>query len=337
MMQRYLIVLGVAAAAAFGAPVGEAGAQEGTVDPQCVGSGSLTDLATQDACQKAIDVFQFMAPQLGVSLTGGNSVLGEARSLGGLGHFSLGVRANGLRGRLPRVDQVPVAITGAVASDYPIKDQVIGLPAIDAAVGLVSGLDLGGIRILGVDALVNLAYVPDVSSNDFSIELPDGSLKVGLGARLTIFDEISALPSLSISFLERDLPTTTLRGVTNGDELAVRNLDVTTSAWRAMAGKTLGPLTFVVGGGKDSYDAGAAVEVTVNRGGNQFSTTGIDVSQTLSRTTYFADLSLNLPVVKLVAELGKVSGGTLSTYNHFGDKRADDDLQFASVGLRLRW
>ena len=43
----------------------------------------------------------------------------------------------------------------------------------------------------------------------------------------------------------------------------MRSLAVPTSAWRAMVGKTVGPITLVVGGGRDSYDAGASVDVTV--------------------------------------------------------------------------
>src|SRR5438105_6671296 len=70
--------------------------------------------AVQDACQKAIDLFQFMAPQLSIALTGGNATLGQGSTLGGLGHFSLGLRANVLRGDLPQFDNsnAPV-VTGA--------------------------------------------------------------------------------------------------------------------------------------------------------------------------------------------------------------------------------
>jgi hypothetical protein len=334
-MKNGYMAAGLLAVALAAAP-GAARAQGGSISPQCPAGDQLL-LATQDACQKAVDIFQFMAPQLGVMLTGGNAVLGEARSLGGLGHVSLGIRANALRGRLPQVDEVSTSVNGAVASTFPVDDQIIGLPAVDAAIGIVSGLDLGGITILGVDGLVNLAYVPEVSHDDFSIDLPDGSLKVGLGARLTIFDERSFLPSVSVSFLERDLPAVNILARSGDDELTLNALDVTTSAWRAVLGKTLGPVTLVVGTGRDSYDAGASIDVTVNEGPVHVEGQGIDVSQELSRTTLFADLSLNLAMLKLVAEVGRVSGGTVTTYNGFGDARADDDLTFASVGLRLRW
>src|SRR5687768_18526669 len=64
--------------------------------------------AAQDACQKAIDLFQYMAPQLGVAITGGNATLGQGGTLGGLGHFSIGLRINAVQGRLPQVNNASV-------------------------------------------------------------------------------------------------------------------------------------------------------------------------------------------------------------------------------------
>src|SRR5947209_14668543 len=37
--------------------------------------------ASQDACQMAVDVFQMMAPQLGLALAGGNATLGRGSAL----------------------------------------------------------------------------------------------------------------------------------------------------------------------------------------------------------------------------------------------------------------
>lgn len=311
-------------------------AQGGTIDPQCR-AGTSTERATQDACQKTLDIFQFMAPQLGASLVGGNVALGEARALGGFGHFSFGLRGNVLKGRLPKVDQRTPAITGATASNYPVDDKPLGLPAVDLAVGILPGMDVGGLTILGIDALINVAYIPEVTSGDLSVRLPDGSLRLGFGARLSILEESQLTPSVSVSFLQRDLPSVDLRATPGADELSITRLSLTSDAWRAVVGKSVGPFTIAIGAGKDSYDASASVDVTVNRVGQVFRLTGFNIAQGLDRQTVFADLSLNLPVVKLVAEVGQVSGGTIATYNTFGSHRADDALQFASLGLRLRW
>ena len=119
-----------------------AGAQ-GTLDSQCSAPvyvpGTIPNLQQikADACQKAVDLFNFMAPQLGTSITGGNATLGSASSLGGLGHFSIGLRGNVIRGQIPQTNGVSLGVTGAQRSDFAPKSQVIGLPAAEAAIGLV--------------------------------------------------------------------------------------------------------------------------------------------------------------------------------------------------------
>ena len=55
----------------------------------------------------ALDVFDLMAPQLGLALTGGNATLGQGGTLGGPGHFSIGLRANVFSGDLPEVTDFP--------------------------------------------------------------------------------------------------------------------------------------------------------------------------------------------------------------------------------------
>src|SRR3954471_15647942 len=71
------------------------------IDSRCPGL-ALPDRAAQDACQKAVDIFAFMTPQLGIGLVGGNATLGATSALGGIGHFSIGVRGNATRGRCRR-------------------------------------------------------------------------------------------------------------------------------------------------------------------------------------------------------------------------------------------
>src|SRR5215472_7819019 len=99
------------------------------------GTGGLDpNTVSQDACQMAYDVFQFMAPQLGISLTGGNATLGQGGALGGLGHFALDIRANAIDGDLPDLQKFPQpSTTGRQSHTLPTKSQFIGLPTVDAA------------------------------------------------------------------------------------------------------------------------------------------------------------------------------------------------------------
>lgn len=311
-------------------------AQGGGIDAQCR-AGTIAERITQDACQKAIDLFQFIAPQLGATIVGGNAVLGEHSSLRGLGHFSLGVKANAIESRLPRVDEHTPALTGATASAYAVDNQWIAAPVLDAAIGLFRGIPFAGTYALGVDALVNVAYIPSLDEDNLEIEVPDGSLKFGFGGRLGLLAETFVTPGISVTWLQRDLPSVDLQGRANGDDLNVRDVQVSTTAWRVVAGKNLSFLGVAVGGGQDRYDTRARAQVTINRVSPSVTSSVVSTRQELTRTNLFANASVNLPALRLVAEIGRATGGTLRTYNSFVGEAADDPRSYASLGLRVTW
>ena len=228
---------------------------------------------------------------------------------------------NGIRGRMPQVGSVNAAITGAVRSDYGVDDQVMGLPAVEGALGLFGGIPLGLTRAFAVDALVSATYVPELSASNVALSLPDGSLKLGFGARVGLLQESFATPSVSLTYLKRDLPKASIVASSGNDRFPSNDIDVKTTAWRAVAGKSLGFFGLAIGGGQDKYDSRATGAVEVNEAG--FNVTGgpYDLSQKVSRTNIFVDASLNLPFVKFAGEIGRVSGGTIDTYNTFSGKR----------------
>src|SRR5215468_9205990 len=111
-MMKRCISLAVALGVSVALPLA---AQQSDCPPGGLGTpDQIRQRATQDGCQQAIDLFKYMVPQLGVAMTGGNATLGQSSTLGGLGHFSLGIRANVIQGTVPRVDSVTVSVTGAV-------------------------------------------------------------------------------------------------------------------------------------------------------------------------------------------------------------------------------
>src|SRR5678815_1661452 len=119
-MKRFLFGAGVALFAA----VGTAGAQNLATSKCPPGSTNAlgipnSDRVAQDGCQQAYDLFQFMAPQLGISLAGGNATLGQGGTLGGLGHFTIGVRGNVVQGLLPDVGAFQQSTTGAQRRTLP--------------------------------------------------------------------------------------------------------------------------------------------------------------------------------------------------------------------------
>ena len=305
------------------------------IDARCPGT-TIPDRAAQDACQKAMDIFAFISPQLGAGLVGGNATLGTGGALGGIGRFSIGVRGNAIQGRMPQVGGNNASVTGAVSSDYEVDDQIAGLPAVEGALGLYGGIPLGVTHAFALDALVSAIYVPGVSgSSGMAISIPDGSLKLGYGARLGILQETAVIPGVSVSYLRRDLPTTSLVASSGDDRIAVDDFAVKTTAWRAVAGKSFGFLGLAFGGGKDDYDSRARSNVEVTEAGFTFEGGPYNLSQKVSRTNIFGDVSLNFPLVKFAVEIGRVSGGKIDTYNTFSGNRADDALTYASVGLRI--
>jgi len=299
--------------------------------------------AAQDACQQAYDIYQYIAPQLGLALAGGNATLGQGSTLGGLGHFSVGVRANGFQGSLPDVSNYQPGVQGAVKNPaLATSDHWVGFPTADAAIGLFGGFPLALTNVGGVDALLSAAYVPSYSNGSFSVS-PKSSFKMGYGVRVGLLSESIVVPGVSFTYLKRDLPTTSIAGnfssgLVGQGSFKVDNVKVNTTAWRFVASKSLIMFGIAGGIGKDQYDQSADIAATVSTNIVGLPTASAAVpntSQKMDRTTYFFDASFNLPLVKIVGEIGQVSGGKVQTYNGFAGGRADKNLQYFSLGLRF--
>lgn len=308
----------------------------------------------RDACVKAIDLFRYLAPQLGTAIAGGNAILGSSGTLGGFGHVSFGLRVNAVAGDLPRVSDVPLSLSGAQSTSFTTKSQLIPLPAAELAFGVFAGLPLGLTNVGGLDLLVSAAYLPEFDANQVSVRVPGGSLQLGFGARLGLIQESLLLPGVSVSVLRRDLPTVSVVGKTAAvlassgeDSVAVTGFDVNTTSWRLTAGKSFMMFGIAVGGGQDRYTYNADVTATVHPTVGDpvtHAVTSIQNAQLdghdlrrLTRTSYFADLSLNLPFFRLVGEIGQVSGGDIPTFNTFGGKAADKSRIYGSLGARIGW
>lgn len=342
---RYTISIALLATAAAVMP---AGAQ--AYDEQCAAAPQ----SAQDACVKAIDLFRYVAPQLGTAIAGGNAILGSSGTLGGLGHLSFGLRVNVVGGDLPRVSDVPLSFSGAQSTSFSTKSQLMPLPAADLAVGVFGGLPVGLTNVGGLDLIVSASYLPEFDANQVSVRVPGSSLQLGFGARLGLIQEGLVLPGVSVSVLRRDLPTVNVVGKTAAvlassgeDSVTVTGFDVNTTSWRLTAGKSFMMWGVSVGGGQDRYEYSADVSATVHPtvgGPVTYAVSGIERAQLdghalrrLTRTSYFADLSMNLPFFRLVGEIGQVSGGDIPTFNTFGGKAADKSRIYGSVGARIGW
>ena len=295
--------------------------------------------ASQDACQMAIDLFKYVAPQLGTSITGGNATLGQGGSLGGLGHFTAGLRINAVQGSLPQVQNVTPSVNGATSRRFDTNTQIIPMPTADLSIGIFKGLPLAITNVGGVDLLVSAAYLPEFNHGGVKVKVPNGSLKLGYGARVGILQESLLVPGISVSYLVRDLPTVDVAGNSGSDSIFVNNLSLKTKAWRVVASKSLLFIGLAAGAGQDKYDAstdiGAHVAARTVPPSPAANAGPVSLSQSLTRTNVFADVTLNLLLLKLTGEIGQVSGGTINTYNTFSGKQAADSRIYGSVGARF--
>lgn len=348
MKARFFVAAGVALLAAQPAAAQANSCPTPNGNPATV-EGARANAAA-DVCRQVVDVFQLLAPQLGGLITGGNATLGQGGSLGGLGHFSLGLRVNAIDGDIPDIDNFPTPRTGTSqpAQTLRTENQPLPLPTVDAAIGLFKGIPLGLTNVGGIDLLVSATYVPKLEEDAVAIE-PESNLKFGFGARVSLLQESIVIPGVSFTYLKRDLPTTTIRGGSASDDIdfSITDLDVKTTAWRVVANKNLLFLGLAAGYGQDKYDQSTTVSGNVRNisvtpfPGTYNATFGpTAVAQELTRTNMFLDVSLNLPLFKLIGEVGQISGGDAATFNSF----ASDDNQayevtktrrYASVGLRL--
>ncbi len=304
--------------------VSSAGRVEAQSASSCVG-------VSADVCQKAEDLFTYLFPQLGGGLAGGNPTLGAGKPLGGFGHLSLGVRATALRGSLPDVERISVSETGRQQDDIPVNEQWVPVPAVDAAIGLYPGLSLGTLRVGAIDALVSAMYIPDVEPQgaEFSV---DENLKLGFGARVEVLGEAPMLPSVTVTVLQRGVPAVTFIGDTDeGARLGVRDLAVDVTSWRVMLTKHFTVLGLTLGYGGDQMESSGTLFA---RAPSTVLGQSLTLDRSETRSVLFANATLDLRYAAVAAEVGRSSGGSLTTYNRF-DPTADAGRTFASVGVRI--
>src|SRR5476651_356883 len=212
--------------------------------------------ATRNSTQQAADLFQFVAPQLGQAIAGGSATLGQNSTLGGLGHFSIGVHGTGVAGSVPDVSKFPTCYTGAYSAVLPTSKSVVPMAGADAAIGIFGGIPLALTNVGGIDLLVSAQYVPERTFSGVRLTAPDGSLQFGYGARVGLLSESFIVPGVSLSYIKRDLPRVGIAAnTTSGDTLSVNGLKLKTSSWRVSASKSLILFTLAAGAGQDKLES----------------------------------------------------------------------------------
>jgi hypothetical protein len=289
-----------------------------------------------DACRKTVDLVNFLTPQIATAQAGGNATIGQGGSLGGLGKFVIDLRATAVSGSFPKFDNVGFSPT-ETGTAFASAHQFIPAASINAAIGVWRGYSLGVTHVGGIDALLTLTYLPDLSSGQVKGSASGGNTKLGFGVRVGVLEESLLSPGVSLTYLKRDLPTYTVTGTAQGSGLnpggtiAINDFSIKTSAWRITASKSL-PLIggLSAGIGQDKYDASSQVAVTVNGGGSGTGSAGM----TMTRTNMFVGAIVNLLVAKFVLEVGQATGGnTPALLNDFGSPAAKARTYF-TAGVR---
>jgi hypothetical protein len=312
-------------------------------DAQCTAAAA----PTRDACQKAVDIFKYLAPQLGATIAGGNTIMGSGGVLGGLPHWTVGIRATAISGSLPQftaTNAPSVTALSPVASAYTTKITPIAFPAVDGAIGIFGGIPLGLTKIGGVDLLVNGAYVPTLNKTNVSI-VPTTNLKFGGGLRVGLLQESLLVPGISVSVIQRGLPKTTITTTSTAsasagtiDTLQIKDLDLTTTSFRLTISKSLILFGVAAGVGMDKYKESTGIYTSLHRTVAPLppaTVTGtFTAASNMTQTNAFVDAYLNILLLKIVGEVGMVTGGTMTTFNTF-DKLPTAARPYGAIGLRV--
>lgn len=322
-MRRLLVASVAAAALTFSAPSSAAAQQ----------ACSPVNAAAADACATGADFLRYMAPQLGTALVGGSHTLGIGTNLGGFPHFAVALRANAVMGSLPQLGNLNVG--PATSRNFSVTNQVLALPALDFSLGVTEGFSLGVTKVGGIDIIGGATFVPEVSGSDFSLSAPDGSLSIAYGVRVGLLQQSLVVPGIAFSWMKRDMPTLNLvTSPSAGDEIAVNNLSLNTSSWRLAAQKNFLVFQLGAGVGRDSYDFDSDVAVQVTQSPLPVLNASFNAAQSMTRTSMYGNFGMNLVLLKIVAEVGQVSGGDAATF-HTYDKAANAKRLYATAGLRF--
>jgi hypothetical protein len=208
------------------------------------------------------------------------------------------------------------------------------MPTVDFALGLTKGFSLGVTRIGGIDLIGGATFVPEVEGDNSSLTPQGGSIAFGFGARVGLLQQSALIPGVSFSVLKRDLPTLDFGFQSDaGDQFNINDFSVKTTSWRLSAQKNLLLFQLGAGIGGDTYDFSTSATGVVDPAGvNQ--SFAFSADQTMKRTTMYGSLGLNLFLIKVVGEVGQVSGGNAPTFNDFTEP-ADKSRLYGSVGVRI--
>lgn len=292
---------------------------------QCSGSPQV-----QQVCNRAIDALKTFHPAVGLLISGGDPVLGGARTLDGFGHLFVSGRINAVHVAAPNPD--------TTAGATSLKG-LVPAPVVEAGVGLYRGLPSG---LLAVDGLFSATLVPTHAVDKLGVDSGAtriGSLALGLGfgARIGILRGLFPVPSMSLSVMRRSLPRITYgqlasSSLSAGDAFEFDS-DVHATTWRFAAGYHLMMADLAVGIGFDRYTAHGRLRYYDSPPLNSVATVPFDPVN--ERQVIFGDADFRLTGLTLGAELGYQTGEDQKLSTRYTGFNPTSGHVFGGVGLRF--
>lgn len=276
---------------------------------ECLGQSWSAYAQAKNLCNIAVDGTHYFHPQLGLAISGGNPVVGSFRPLGGLGHLFIGIRATAFKTATPNLNSNGSSTTVPPGDSIPL-----GAPTIDAGIGLYRGMSHG---LLAVDLLGSVVAIPnnqkDLNVDPSASKMGNFSYKIGYGARIGILRGTFPIPSVTASWMHREIPTVRFGTVDPsgaGNNYSYQ-IGLTATNMRLMAGWHV--LFFDIGGGigRDKYTGNAEIKF-LNPDPLDNTVKTIPIALDVSRSTIFADIGMNLLFLKVGAEIGKQMDNNLN-------------------------
>ena len=304
-----------------------------TVNPNCTNTAIVgAGLEGGNACQQAIDIYQYATQEYATLLSGGNMEIGSADALGGFPKFRVALHITGMNLVVPAPRASGIPSGPAVSTTMTTQGTDFATVAADGALGLFGGIDLGIAKFGALDAFVSLNIVPGATAAGYTVT-PKSKFYLGYGARVGVMQETKVLPGVGFSYFVRNMPSSTVIATdVFQNAIYVTDLKIDTKAWSATVGKHFGIVSLVVGAGQTTFNSTSGVSwaistPTVSQG------TISGLSATSTQTQYFGDFGVKLGgVVDLVLEVGEVSGSQLQTFNTF-DPASTASRSFASFAV----
>ena len=298
-------------------------------NPECAPYSTYAQ--SENLCNAAVDATHYIQPQLGLAISGGNPIVGSFRPLGGLGHLSIGVRATAFRTATP-----DLGYDGSTSTVPPGDSIPLGAPTIDAALGIYRGMSHG---LLAVDLLGSVVAIPndvkDLHVDPGASKMGNFSYKIGYGARIGILRGQFPIPSVTATWMHREIPTVTIGDTAAGDQYSYQ-IGIKATNLRVMAGWHI--LFFDIGGGlgRDHYTGASTIFFNDPDPGNPGIKT-IPIGLDVNRSTVFADVGMNLLFLKIGGEIGKQMNNNLSTASDFQGIDVKKGLTYASANVRFQF